>query len=291
MKILILGITGMLGSCLYRYFADEKNFSIVGTIRNEEKKIFFREDIYSKIVIFNDYKDIEKLDQLFSYINPNYVINCIGVIKQKMSLSSPVNSIFFNSYFPQLLDKLTKKHNFKVIHFSTDCVFDGNRGSYKESDIPLPKDFYGLSKLIGELNSENSLTLRTSIIGHEISSSLSLVDWFLSSKNSVKGYTKAIYSGFPTVEIARIIDRYILPDESIHGIYNLSSKPISKYDLLNIIGKKYKHNIKIIPEEKISIDRSLDSSLFISKTNYICPSWHKLINDMYEFYKKYESKK
>jgi len=288
MKILILGITGMLGSCLYRYFINEKDFKIVGSLRNKEKKQLFNEDNNAQIITFNEYTNFEKLEEFLSYINPDYVINCLGVIKQKMSFSSPENSIFINSYLPHLLDKISQKYNFKIIHFSTDCVFDGNQGSYKETDVPLPKDFYGLSKLLGELNSENSLTLRTSIIGHEISSSLSLVEWFLSSKNSVKGYTRAIYSGFPTVEIGRIINKYIIPNTSMHGIYNLSSEPISKYELLKIISRKYDHNITIIPDETVAIDRSLDSSLFTSKTNYICPSWHKLINNMYEFHKEYE---
>ena len=218
MKILILGITGMLGSCLYRYFINEKDFKIVGSLRNKEKKQLFNEDNNAQIITFNEYTNFEKLEEFLSYINPDYVINCLGVIKQKMSFSSPENSIFINSYLPHLLDKISQKYNFKIIHFSTDCVFDGNQGSYKETDVPLPKDFYGLSKLLGELNSENSLTLRTSIIGHEISSSLSLVEWFLSSKNSVKGYTRAIYSGFPTVEIGRIINKYIIPNTSMHGI-------------------------------------------------------------------------
>ena len=146
MKILILGISGMLGSCLYRYFINKKDFTIIGTLRNEEKKHLFDEGENSKIVTFSEYKNINKLDEFLSELNPDYVINCLGVIKQKMDSSSPENSIFINSYFPHLLDKFSQKQNFKIIHFSTDCVFDGNQGSYKETDIPLPRDFYGLSK-------------------------------------------------------------------------------------------------------------------------------------------------
>ena len=137
-----------------------------------------------------------------------------------------------------------------------------------------------------EINTKNALTLRTSIIGHEIESSFSLVNWFLSQKKIIRGYTKAIYSGFPTVEICHIIHKYIFKDQSLVGIYNLSSKAISKYELLKIISQIYNHKIDIIPDEKIIIDRSLDSSLFSSKTNYICPSWNKLIQDMYNFHKK-----
>lgn len=286
MKILILGITGMLGSCLYKYFFNLDEFEVIGVFRDKNKKTFFSQNSTSKIEIFNSYENFEKLDYFIKDKKVDYIINCLGVIKQKINQSKPEQSIFINSYLPHLLDKLALKYKFKLIHFSTDCVFDGDAGSYKESNIPLPKDFYGLSKLLGELNTKNSLTLRTSIIGHEIESTLSLVNWFLSQNKVVRGYTKAIYSGFPTVEICRIIHKFIFKNKSLVGIYNLSSKAISKYELLKIISQIYNHEIDIIPDEKIIIDRSLDSSLFNSKTNYICPSWNKLIQDMYDFHKK-----
>ena len=286
MKILILGATGMLGSCIYRYFLKEKDFKINGILRDQNQKNLLKENNSSKLETFNDYKNFNNLEKFISNRKPDYVINCLGVIKQKINISKPEDTIFINSYLPHLLNRISIKNNFRLIHFSTDCVFDGNLGSYKESDVPLPKDFYGISKLLGELNTKNSLTLRTSIIGHELSSSLSLIDWFLSSKGQVNGFTKAIYSGFPALEIARIIHKFIIPDNSISGIYNISSTPISKYELLKIISEKYKHQIDIIPDEKIVIDRSLDSTLFNSKTNYKCPSWNKLVQEMYEFHLK-----
>ena len=287
MKILILGVTGMLGSCIYRYFLEEKDFSIIGILRNHKQKNLLNENNSSNLEIFNEYNAFQKLEKFITDRKPDYVINCLGVIKQKINISKPEDTIFINSYLPHLLNKISIKNNFKLIHFSTDCVFDGNLGSYKEKDIALPKDFYGISKVLGELNTNNALTLRTSIIGHELKSSLSLVDWFLSSKERVNGFTKAIYSGFPALEIARIIHKFIIPDRSISGIYHISSKPISKYELLKIISEKYNHKIDIIPEEKIIIDRSLDSSLFNSKTNYSCPSWNKLVQEMYEFHQKH----
>ena len=287
MRILILGVTGMLGSCIYRYFLEEKDVSIIGILRNQNQKFLLNENISSKLEIFNEYKTFQKLEKFIADRKPDYVINCLGVIKQKINISKPEDTIFINSYLPHLLNKVSIKNNFKIIHFSTDCVFDGNLGSYKESDIALPKDFYGISKVLGELNTNNALTLRTSIIGHELKSSLSLVDWFLSSKKRVNGFTKAIYSGFPALEIAKIIHKFIIPDSSIYGTYNVSSNPISKYELLKIISKKYNHQVDIVPDEKIVIDRSLDSSLFNSKTNYKCPSWNKLVQEMYEFHKEH----
>ena len=286
MKILILGATGMLGSCIYRYFSKEKDFEIIGILRNQNQKNLLNENASSKLEIFNKYNDFSRLEEFISNQNPDYVINCLGVIKQKINISKPEDTIFINSYLPHLLNKISTKNNFKLIHFSTDCVFDGNLGSYKESDIALPKDFYGISKLLGELNTKNSLTLRTSIVGHELKSSLSLIDWFLSSKEKVKGFTKAIYSGFPALEIAKIIHKFIIPNNSISGIYNISSDPISKYQLLKIISEKYNHQIDIIPDQSVVIDRSLDSTLFNAKTNYKCPSWNRLVQEMYEFHKK-----
>ena len=287
MKILIFGVTGMLGSCLYKYFSNLKEFQVTGVLRNIKKKPLFNENSNSGIIVFDNYNNFNKLEEFIKDMKPDYVVNCLGVIKQKINTSKPENTLFINSYLPHLIDKLSVTYNFKLIHFSTDCVFDGNLGSYKETDIPLPKDFYGLSKLLGELETKNSLTIRTSIIGHELESKYSLVNWFLSSKNCVKGFTKAIYSGFPSVEIARIIHEFIIPNKSISGIYNLSSNPISKYELLKIISGQYKHKIDIIPDETVVIDRSLDATLFNKRTKYICPSWTKLIEDMYEFQSKY----
>lgn len=287
MKILIFGVTGMLGSCLYKYFSNLNEYQVIGVLRNSNKKSLFIENLNSKIIVFDSYDNFSKLDEFIKNIKPDYVVNCLGVIKQKIEASSPENILFINSYLPHLIDKLSFRHNFKLIHFSTDCVFDGNLGSYKETDIPLPKDLYGISKLLGELETKNTLTIRTSIIGHELESSFSLVNWFLSSKNRVKGFTKAIYSGFPSVEIARIIHKFIIPNKLISGIYNLSSNPISKYELLKIISEQYKHKIDIVPDESVVIDRSLDATLFNMKTKYICPSWPKLIESMCEFQSKY----
>ena len=185
MKILIFGVTGMLGSCVYKYFSNLKEFQVTGVLRNISKKSFFNENRNSRIVKFENYNEYSKLEDFIKNIKPDYVINCLGVIKQKINKTKPETTLFINSYLPHLIDQLSSKHTFKLIHFSTDCVFDGNDGLYKENDIPLPQDFYGISKLLGELKTKNTLTIRTSIIGHELESTYSLVNWFLSSKNSV----------------------------------------------------------------------------------------------------------
>jgi len=173
-----------------------------------------------------------------------------------------------------------------MIHISTDGVFDGKRGGHTERDEVNISDVYGMSKFLGEVNYPHCLTLRTSIIGHELKGKRGLVEWFLSQKKDVRGYTKAIYSGLPTIELAEIISDYILPNDNLAGIYHVSSEPISKYDLLCLIADRYVKKIEIKPSDKVAIDRSLDSSIFRSLTGYTPPSWPELINKMYLDYIK-----
>ena len=285
MKILIFGVSGMLGSCLYKYFSLNKNYAVIGVLRNASKEKYFKKYTNSKLTYFNEFHDYQKLEKFILEKTPDIVINCIGVIKQTIVNIPHYESLYINSYLPHSLVRLSRVLKFRLLHFSTDCIFDGIKGSYKEYDQASPKDYYGLTKLLGEINTNKSITLRTSIIGHELCSSLSLVDWFLSSIDAVKGYKKAMYSGIPTFEVAKILDKYVIPNKSLSGIYHLSSSPISKYDLLKLVAKRYKHNISILPDHNFIIDRTLDSSKFKSKTGYSCPVWSELIDGMYEFQK------
>jgi dTDP-4-dehydrorhamnose reductase len=171
----------------------------------------------------------------------------------------------------------------KVIHISTDCVFSGANGFYSENDVPDALDLYGISKLHGEIDYLNTLTIRTSIIGHELSSNLSLVDWFLAQEGAVKGYKNAIFSGLPNIEIARVILDYVIPKSNLSGLIHLSANPISKYDLLMLISEQYRKSITIIPDFELVIDRSLNSDKFRNITGYIPPNWPDLIRSMHDF--------
>ncbi len=178
-----------------------------------------------------------------------------------------------------------------MIHFSTDCVFTGDSGNYTEESFADSRDLYGLSKYLGEVSYDHTLTIRTSIIGHEIKSNVSLVDWFLSQENECKGFTKAIYSGFPTNSLARIIEKIILPkfmQGEVSGLYHVSTEPISKYDLLKKIASVYKKEINIIPYEDFEIDRSLNSDRFRAEFNYQPESWGYLVEEMHTLYKEME---
>ncbi|MBA2628810.1 MAG: sugar nucleotide-binding protein, partial [Rickettsiaceae bacterium] len=169
------------------------------------------------------------------------------------------------------------------IHISTDCVFSGSEGSYTEDDFPDAYDLYGRSKLLGEVDYPNAITLRTSIIGHELSGNRSLINWFLSQDKKASGFTKAIYSGLPTIELAEIIDKYVIPRPQMHGLYHVSSEPINKYELLKLVRDVYTKDIEIEPSDKLIIDRSLNSERFRNETGYKPPIWSKLVQKMYEF--------
>ena len=240
--------------------------------------IRYKKNIDSNI----DAYDILKLKKKINKFNPDVIINCIGVIKQKIKKIDAKNIFYVNSVFPHEIYKLSNSTKSRLIHFSTDCVFDGKKGNYKDDSKKNAKDIYGLSKSFGELNEDNALTIRTSIIGHELNSKNSLLEWFLSlNKKECYGYTNAYFSGLPTTEIFDFIEKFVLKNKKISGIYNLSSARISKYNLLTIISNKYSKKIRIIRSNELKIDRSLNSNKIKSLVNYKCPSWNKLITNMY----------
>jgi len=278
MKIYIVGITGMLGSRLFKNFLKLKKYNVRGSLRNYPNS--FKK--YSKFIDSNcDVNDLNLIKRKLKNFNPDIVINCVGVIKQKINKDKFENKIFYlNSVFPHELYKITNLINSKLIHFSTDCVFDGKKGKYSESDKTNSLDIYGLSKTLGEINYPQALTLRTSIIGHEITNKLGLLEWFLSQKKKCYGFSRCFFSGYTTNEIFNILIR-ILNKKNLNGIYHLSSSRISKYHLLKLISKIYNKRIKIIRDEKLKIDRSLNSSRIKKLINYKSPSWNALILDMY----------
>ncbi len=281
-KVLILGVSGMLGHKLFFELSKDASMDVYGTQRSSDIGIF-ADRFASKIRTGVDGDNFDSIIRALASIQPNIVINCIGLIKQTPLSNDPLAAITVNAQLPHRISLICKTAGARLIHFSTDCVFDGKKGSYVESDIPSAYDLYGRTKLLGEIAYPHCLTIRTSIIGHELKGFLSLVEWFLAQKNA-RGYLNAIFSGLPTLEIARIVRDYILPDDSLYGVYHLSADAISKYELLKIINKSYGCNITIERFDDFYIDRSLDSSEFRRKTGYIPNSWEELINDMYNDY-------
>lgn len=281
MNILVLGVTGMLGNTIFRFLSTSSSFAIYGSARYPPQYLGAE---YAKNIISGvDVEDNESLLRTFNLVKPDVVINCIGVIKQLIDIGRSERVVSINALLPYRLETICQDYGARLIHFSTDCVFSGKCGNYHEEDVADAGDLYGRSKLLGEVISGTSLTLRTSIIGHELTGSNSLIDWFLNQKQVVKGYRRAIFSGLPTVEIARIIRDYILENIELRGLYHLSASPINKYDLLKEVAIVYDKKIEILADDEIVIDRSLNSSRFRSKTGYTPDEWPNLIRAMHGF--------
>jgi dTDP-4-dehydrorhamnose reductase len=272
LKIIILGASGLLGSTLFKTLIKVKNFSVYGTVRSFSSFDSANKSLYE----INDFKSLEKM---LTDTKPHVLINCIGITNKKSA--ERVNLFQTNSIFPHQILCLSKKLNFRFIQISTDCVFSGIKGFYSELDLPDPIDDYGLSKLLGETNFEESLVIRTSFIGHELNSKSGLLDWFLSQNKKCKGYKNAIFSGLTTLAFAEIIEKIILA-KKLTGIYHVAANPISKFDLLSLIAEIYNKKIEIEEDTSIYIDRSLNASKFNTMFNYQAPLWPELIYKMFE---------
>lgn len=284
MKVLILGVTGMLGYSLFTNLADNAAFAVTGTVRNLNGKHFFFDKYQDLLLSGIDVTDIASIANAINEIQPDVVINCIGLIKQHDIAKQHVAAIEINSLLPHQLASLCDQYNTRLIHFSTDCVFDGKQGMYYETDLPTATDLYGKSKCLGEVIYGRHLTLRTSIIGHELNSAVSLIDWFLSQEGEVNGFSKAIFSGLPTCYIAKLLAEKILLNPDLCGLYHLSVEPIDKFSLLSLVARIYGKDIVINESTQLMIDRSLDSALLRQTIDFTPPSWSELIEVMHNDY-------
>jgi dTDP-4-dehydrorhamnose reductase len=273
----------MLGSVVFKHLSRETQHQVWGTLRNKSGLGFFPKQAHEYLYQNIDVLDQDALVSVLSRVQPDVVINCVGLIKQFSDVNDPLVALPINTIFPHRLAKLCLLVNARLIHISTDCVFNGCKGLYTEDDVSNAEDLYGKSKYIGELHdAPHAITLRTSIIGHELNSNASLVDWFLSQTGTVNGYKKAVFSGLPTVELVSVITDLVIPNTHLHGLYHVSAEPIDKYSLLKLIADVYGKEIQIEPDDKVVIDRSLDSARFRQATGYESPSWPKLIEKMHQ---------
>ena len=276
MKVYIIGVTGMLGSCLFLNFVNNSKFQVKGSLRLKNCKYFKN---YKENIDYNvDIKNLNNLKKKILSFKPDYVINCVGWVKQKNEKKK--TSQYLNSRFPHLLNDFLKVNNIRLIHFSTDCVFSGKKGNYEITDKPDPIDLYGETKLKGEILNKNCLTIRTSIIGHEINAKIGLLEWFLDQKENCLGFEKAYFSGLTTYEIYKFLSKIIISKKKISGLYHLSSKKISKYILLNKIKKIYIKFIKIKKDPSVYIDRSLSKKFSYRIFKYSIPNWDTMIKEM-----------
>jgi len=285
MRLIVLGGTGMLGHTLWKYLSrhfPDTYATIRKGIEDYENDPSFQSE---RVIDHIDVMDFQMLAGALRVIKPDVILNCIGLTKRREELQNPIPSIILNSILPHKLVRLAGDVKAKLIHFSTDCVFDGKTGHYLDDTPTNATDLYGRTKALGEVSGNNVLTLRSSFIGEEIHGGTELLEWFLSQKNTVYGFKNAIYTGLTTLELCKVIDKLLLEHPDASGLYNVSSDPISKYDLLRLIGEKMRRNINITPDELFHCDRSLDSGRFRKDFNYAPPTWTEMIEELSREYR------
>lgn len=282
MRIIILGANGLIGSSIFNYLFKNTQHEILGTLRSSNLLQLFSSSVLDCLIPGVDIRDIRAINNFLEKFEPDIVINCAGITKHRSETDDPCQAIATNSLFPHQLNSFCRTQNTRLIHISSDCVFLGSRGYYVESDIPDAVDLYGRSKALGEVAGPNAITIRTSTIGHELSTNYGLLNWFLNQKNECQGFKKAFFSGLPSVELARVIAEYVIPAPHLNGLYHLAGDSISKFDLLKLVAKEYGKEIHITPENLFSIDRSLNANKFQEATGYKAPDWPTLIKMMHQ---------
>ena len=284
MRVLVLGVTGMLGNAVFKVFDEDGRLEVWGTLRSASADRLSAAFPRSRLAVGVDVLDQDALVEVMNRVRPDVIVNCVGLVKHLPSASDPLEALPINAMLPHRLTRLCRLTGARLIHISTDCVFSGRKGDYRESDPFDAEDLYGFSKYLGELRDDpNSVTLRTSIIGHELGPPHGLVDWFLSREGDVDGYARAIFSGLPTVELSRVMRDYILPRPDLAGLYHVSASPISKLQLLRLIADVYGKRVNLRPDDKLVVDRSLNSDRFTAATGYVAPEWPKMIKAMHDF--------
>ena len=282
-KVLILGGSGMLGHKMFQLLGARfpKTYA---TVRSSDSA-----DLLKSVGLHNEQRMIKGIDvleplalsSLIAKLGPDVIVNCVGIVKQREQASDSIASIKTNALLPHQLSEMYQEAGARLIHFSTDCVFDGVRGAYTEGDVSNATDLYGRSKLLGETTADSSLTLRSSIIGRELASYDSLLEWFLAqNRGQVKGFKKALYAGITTNQMARLVGDLIEEHPKLSGMYQVSGPWISKYDLLMIVRDKFNLEIEIEPDNEVTIDRTLVGDKFEAATGIKQPSWTQMIEEL-----------
>jgi dTDP-4-dehydrorhamnose reductase len=280
MRVLVIGGAGMLGHKLVQRLG--RDFDSWTTLRGTAASVA-RYGIFDadKIVPGVDVHDFDTVVGAVARVRPQAIVNCVGIIKQLAAARDPVPSLTINSLLPHRLQSLAAAAGARLVHISTDCVFSGRKGMYTEDDPSDALDLYGRTKFLGEAAGPGALTLRTSIIGRELAGASGLVEWFLSQRGGrVEGYTRAIYTGFTTEVLARVIASVLRDHEHLHGTLQVSSAPIDKCALLRLLDRAYGTHTEIVPSDRVAVDRSLDSSRFRALTGFAPPSWQEMIDEM-----------
>jgi dTDP-4-dehydrorhamnose reductase len=278
-KILVLGATGLLGNAVFRSMSKASGARVEGTIRDEAARGLFAPEHAARLIVVEDLENPQGLARLFDGVGPDVVVNCVAA--GRPAPADPMRSILVHSVLPRRLLHLCGRSGARLIQIGSDGVFSGLRGAYTEDDAPDANDIYGISKLLGEVAAPHAITLRTSIIGHELQSGSGLLEWFLSQQDQCRCYTRAIFSGFPTIVLADLIRDVVIPRPDLHGVYHVATRPISKFDLLQLVARRYGKAIQLIPDDRENPDRSLVAARFEQATGYVAPDWPTLVELMY----------
>ncbi|MCK9311531.1 MAG: SDR family oxidoreductase [Bacteroidales bacterium] len=281
MRILILGISGLIGHKLFQELSFL--YEVFGTLHKEKKQYGNKSLFAGYNVIENiDIKDFEFLKGVLRAINPDVILNCVGITKRKIDNNNPIEPLIVNAVFPHKLAAWAKDNNKRVIHFSTDCVFDGKIGDYTEKSLTTAEDLYGRTKALGEINYDHTLTIRSSFIGQELFDKTELLDWFLAqSGKQIIGFRNTLYSGVSTIYMARVVNTIISHYPNLNGLYQLApEKPISKYELLEIAKKAYNMKVEIIPDELHVHRPTLDSTKLRREINLKVPTWNEMMTEL-----------
>lgn len=279
MKILVLGGDGMLGHQLLKQLGSQHDLRVTvrGSLQSYAPfRLFHSGNTFDNV----DVRSGDRLMETLAQFRPDAVINAVGIVKQRSEASESIPSLELNSLLPHRLAMICKAVGARLVHISTDCVFSGRRGNYKENDASDAEDLYGKSKFLGEVHEKHCVTLRTSIIGPELSRKSGLLEWFLAQRAHVYGYKNAIFSGLTTQELSRVIDRLLTHFPDLDGLYHVSSEPISKFDLLDLVRQRLQLDTEVLPQEEFRCDRSLDSTRFRARLGYLPPSWNDMIDEV-----------
>jgi dTDP-4-dehydrorhamnose reductase len=279
-KILVLGGEGMLGHKMFQTLLDRYPDTACTVARSLDEPFYRRVSLFrqGRAIDRVDAMDLPALEWTLRAEKPEFIVNCIGVIKQRGEAKSAIPSITLNSLLPHKLAETAAGWGGRVIHFSTDCVFSGKRGRYAEDSPSDAGDLYGKSKYLGEVATENALTLRTSIIGRELANFQSLLEWFLAQKGkTVRGFRKVIYSGVTTNFMGQLVGSLVADHPKLSGLYQVIAPPISKYDLLCRLKEAYHLDVEIVPDDEEVSDRSMVGEKFLRATGFRLPEWDELV--------------
>ena len=275
-RLLIVGGGGMLGHKLWQMARD--HVETWATVRTVTPALEALGVVDERTVTGVDVNRLETLEAALDRVRPDVVVNCVGVIKQLAAAKDPIASISINALYPHLLARAARARGARTIHISTDCVFDGVTGGYTEGVLTNATDLYGRTKALGEIGGPGALTVRTSIIGRELSGTSGLVEWFLSRRGgTADGYRGAIFSGFTTAALSTILLRVIAEQPALEGLYHVSAPAIDKLALLGRLNEAFAAGVTIAPRDEPRIDRSLDSSRFQAATGIVPPGWDAMI--------------